>query len=144
LRYFDTREQIFLELAARAWRDWAQATSAALVQLPPGDADAAAETLAASFVERPLLCDLLPHAALNLERHATIEAVLAYKETSLGSVRSVAAALAVPLTGLPDAAWREAVSDIALLAGSMYQIATPPEPLRQLYREQPQLGHSML
>src|SRR5882757_5219532 len=69
LRYFETREQIFLELTGRAWGEWQGATTAALGGLVPGDADAVAAALAASFVERPLLCDLIPHTALNLERH---------------------------------------------------------------------------
>jgi len=52
LRYFETREQIFLELTGRAWEDWSEATSAALSTLAPGDADGAAAALATGFVER--------------------------------------------------------------------------------------------
>jgi AcrR family transcriptional regulator len=163
LRYFETREQIFLELTAREWRDWEEATTAELGELAASDgtpgarggtdaeatartatADAVAATLARSFVSRPLLCDLLPHAALNLERHASIEAVRAYKSTSTGAVAAVAVALAGPLPDLADEARREAVSYVALLAGSMYQIATPPEPLVRLYEEEPHLGHFLL
>jgi AcrR family transcriptional regulator len=144
LRYFETREQIFLELTAREWRDWEAEVTAALGEIAAGDAEAVAATLARSFVSRPLLCDLLPHAALNLERHASIEAVRAYKETSTGAVAAVAVALAGPLPELDDEARREAVSYIALLAGSMYQIATPPEPLVRLYEEEPHLGHFLL
>jgi AcrR family transcriptional regulator len=144
LRYFETREQIFLELTAREWRDWEAEVTAALGEIAAGDADAVATTLARSFVSRPLLCDLLPHAALNLERHASIEAVRAYKETSTGAVATVADALADPLPELDDEARREVVSYVALLAGSMYQIATPPEPLARLYEEEPRLGHFLL
>ncbi len=144
LRYFETREQIFLKLTAREWRDWEAEVTAALGEIAPGDADAVAATLACSFVSRPLLCDLLPHAALNLERHASIEAVRAYKLTSTGAVAAVAVALAGPLPELEDEARREAVSYVALLAGSMYQIATPPEPLVRLYEEEPHLGHFLL
>jgi AcrR family transcriptional regulator len=146
LRYFETREQIFLELTAREWRDWEAATTAELGEIAAsaGTPDAVAATLARSFVSRPLLCDLLPHAALNLERHASIEAVRAYKLTSTGAVAAVAVALAGPLPELDDEARREAVSYVALLAGSMYQIATPPEPLARLYEEEPDLGHFLL
>jgi AcrR family transcriptional regulator len=144
LRYFETREQIFLELTAGEWRDWEAATSTALAALAPGDAEATAATLAKSFVDRPLLCDLLPHAALNLERHASIDAVRTYKETSTGAVAAVAVALADPLPELDDDQRREVVSYVALLAGSMYQIATPPEPLARLYEEEPRLGHFLL
>src|SRR6201992_4344925 len=170
LRYFETREQIFLELTAREWRDWEAATTAELGEIAASDgtpaaaagtgaeaaartgadavatgtASAVAATLARSFVSRPLLCDLLPHAALNLERHASIEAVRAYKETSTGAVAAVAEALAGPLAELDEEERRELVSYVALLAGSMYQIATPPEPLVRLYEEEPHLGHFLL
>jgi AcrR family transcriptional regulator len=144
LRYFETREQIFLELTAREWRDWEAATSAALGEVAAGDAEAVAATLARGFVSRPLLCDLLPHAALNLERHASMEAVRAYKETSTGAVAAVAVELAGPLPQLDEDERRELVSYVALLAGSMYQIATPPEPLARLYEEEPHLGHFLL
>jgi AcrR family transcriptional regulator len=144
LRYFETREQIFLELTGRAWGGWREATTAALAEVAPGDADAVATALAQSFVTRPLLCDLIPHTALNLERHASIEAVHAYKLTSLGAVGAVADALAGPLPDLTAEARLELVSAVALLAGSMYQIATPPQPLAELYRREPEIGHSML
>jgi AcrR family transcriptional regulator len=144
LRYFETREQIFLGLTAREWRDWEAEVTAALREIAAGDAEEVAATLARSFVSRPLLCDLLPHAALNLERHASIEAVRAYKKTSTGAVAAVADALVGPLPELDDEARREAVSYVALLAGSMYQIATPPEPLARLYEEEPRLGHFLL
>ncbi|HWH19715.1 MAG TPA: TetR family transcriptional regulator, partial [Solirubrobacterales bacterium] len=100
LRYFETREQIFLELTAREWRGWEAELTAALGEIAPGDAEAVAATLSRGFVSRPLLCDLLPHAALNLERHASIEAVRAYKLTSTGAVAAVAVALAGPLPKL--------------------------------------------
>ncbi|MGH2882694.1 MAG: TetR family transcriptional regulator [Solirubrobacteraceae bacterium] len=144
LRYFQTREEIFLELAARAWTDWAQQTSQALRRLTPGDADAAAATLAGGFAARPLLCDLIPHTALNLERHASLDAVRAYKQTSLAAIADVATALEVPLPELSAREREELVSTVALLAGSMYQIATPPPPLAELYRADPHLGHSLL
>jgi AcrR family transcriptional regulator len=144
LRYFNTREEIFLELTARAWRNWAEETSSALTRLHAGDADAAAATLADGFATRPLLCDLIPHTALNLERHASLEAVHAYKLTSLAAVGEVATALEAPLPELSAEGRVELVSMVALLAGSMYQIATPPPPLAELYRTEPELGHALL
>jgi AcrR family transcriptional regulator len=143
LRYFETREQIFLELTGREWGAWREATTTALAAVEPGDDDAVSAALAGSFVERPLLCDLIPHTALNLERHASVEAVHAYKLTSLGAVDAVATALAGPLPDLTDGR-RELVSYVALLAGSMFQIATPPPPLADLYKREPKLGHSLL
>jgi AcrR family transcriptional regulator len=145
LRYFETREQIFLELTGRAWTEWAEAMRAALGEIASvDDGDATASALAHGFAARPLLCDLIPHTALNLERHVSTEAVRAYKLTSLGAVESVTAALGGPLPDLSIDDRRQLVSTTALLAGAMYQIATPPPPLAELYATDPQLGHALL
>src|SRR5690349_3912504 len=39
LRYFETREQIFLELTAAAWREWVQALHAELDPVAPDPAE---------------------------------------------------------------------------------------------------------
>lgn len=62
----------------------------------------------------------------------------------MGAVDAVARALAHPLPDLAAASRRELVSAVALLVGSMYQIATPPPPLAELYEREPKLGHSLL
>jgi AcrR family transcriptional regulator len=144
LRYFETREQIFLELTARSWREWAGATAEALGAIAPGEGEAVAAVLADGFVSRPLLCDLIPHTALTLERHVSLEAVRAYKHTSLGAVGAVAEAASPALPSLGVGRCRELISTVALLAGGMYQISTPPPPLAELYATEPELGHALL
>jgi AcrR family transcriptional regulator len=145
LRYFATREQIFLELTGRAWRAWAVAVREGLAGVAAVNAaTAVAAVLAREFATRPLLCDLIPHTALNLERHASIKAVRAYKLTSLGAVEDVATALHGPLPDVAAEDRRQLVSTVALLAGAMYQIATPPPPLAELYATDPSLGHALL
>ena len=54
LRYFETREQIFLELTAEAWRDWARALHAGLDAASPGSAAMVADVFARAFADRPL------------------------------------------------------------------------------------------
>jgi AcrR family transcriptional regulator len=144
LRYFETREQIFLELTGRAWRDWATQTTSALATVERDDEAAVAALLADSFASRPLLCDLIPHTALNLERHVSVPGVRAYKLTSLGAVHEVASALAVPLPALDAEPRLELVAVIATLAGGWYQIATPPPALAELYASDPELGHALV
>ena len=142
LRYFETREQIFLELTARAWTEWAQAVQAELAVAPRGATDAVAEVLARSFAVRPLLCDLIPHTALNHERNVSVEGVRRYKLTSLGAVHDVAAATHAVLPQLWIDECRELVSTMANLAGSMWQIANPPPALSDLYASDPELAHA--
>src|ERR1700742_2587116 len=44
LRYFETREQIFLQRTGGAWTEWREATATALADLTPGDTEALAAT----------------------------------------------------------------------------------------------------
>src|ERR1700734_3463452 len=60
LRYFETREQIFLRLTATGWVDWSDALCAELAELTPdAPADRIAAAIARSLVSRPIFCDLL-------------------------------------------------------------------------------------
>jgi AcrR family transcriptional regulator len=138
LRYFETREQIFLELTGRAWSEWADATTQAFSGARADDVPA---LLARSFADRPLLCDLIPHTALHLEHRVSVERVHEYKLTSIGSVRRVADALAGPVPELGPEQRLELMSIVSLLAGGMWQIANPPPALAELYVAEPDLGH---
>jgi AcrR family transcriptional regulator len=160
LRYFETREQIFLELTAASWRDWAQALHAGLDDAAAGAprsasssdspgsaaslgaADLVADMVARSFADRPLLCDLIPHTALNLERNVSPAAVRRYKLTSLGAISDATGVIHRVLPELTDGECREFVSAMASLAGALWQIANPPPALAELYAREPDLAHA--
>jgi AcrR family transcriptional regulator len=142
LRYFETREQIFLELTAEAWRGWARALHADLDGASPGSAALVAEVVARSFADRPLLCDLIPHTALNLERHVSVSAVRRYKLTSLGAIGDATGVVHRMLPDLTADECREFVRTMATLAGSLWQIANPPPALAQLYASDPELAQA--
>jgi AcrR family transcriptional regulator len=159
LRYFETREQIFLELTAASWRDWTQALHADLDgaaagagtaagagavgdATSDGSAELVADVVARSFADRPLLCDLIPHTALNLERNVSPAAVRRYKLTSLGAVSDAAGLVHRVLPELTEDECREFISAMASLAGALWQIANPPPVLAELYATDPDLGHA--
>ena len=150
LRYFETREQIFLELPAPPWRDWTQALHAdldgaaggATAGAAAGSAELVADVVARSFADRPLLCDLIPHTALNLERNVSPAAVRRYKLTSLGAVGDAAGLVHRVLPELTESECREFISAMASLAGAVWQIANPPPALAELYATDPDLGHA--
>ena len=142
LRYFETREQIFLELTAAAWREWVQALQAALDQNERGRADLVADVFAHSFGDRPLLCDLIAHTPLNLERNVSAEAVRRYKLTSLGAVHEAAALVQRVLPALTEDEGLEFVGALASLAGAVWQIANPGPVLAELYASDPELSHA--
>jgi len=172
LRYFETREQIFLELTAEAWREWVTALHAGLDPAVPGPASPGpgepgragpgtggpgtggpgtggsgtgaaalvADVFARSFGDRPLLCDLIAHTPLNLERNVSPEAVRRYKLTSLGAVGEAAAIVRHALPGLTPAECTEFVAAMASLAGALWQIANPGPALAALYASDPDLA----
>jgi len=144
LRYFETREQIFLELTAQAWREWTAALHAELDGAAPGSpvSDSAAlvaEVFASSFGDRPLLCDLIAHTPLNLERNVSPEAVRRYKLTSLAAVDEAGGIVQRVLPALTPAECGEFVAALASLAGAVWQIANPVPALAELYASDPAL-----
>jgi AcrR family transcriptional regulator len=154
LRYFETREQIFLELTAEAWREWTTALHAGLDEADPdpgspgpaspGSSSPAlvADVFARSFDDRPLLCDLIAHTPLNLERNVSPEAVRRYKLTSLAAVDEAAAIVHRVLPGLTLAECGEFVAALASLAGAVWQIANPAAALAELYASDPALSRA--
>ena len=137
LRYFETREEIFLELTAASWLEWADAVRVELDGSPPGSASVVADVMARSFADRPLLCDLIPHTALNLERNVSVDAVRRYKLTSLAAIGDATEAVHGVLPHLTFDECAELVRTLASLAGALWQIANPPPPLATLYRSDP-------
>jgi AcrR family transcriptional regulator len=142
LRYFETREQIFLELTARSWREWVQALHDGLDAAAPGSYGLVADVVARAFTDRPLLCDLIAHTPLNLERHVSVAAVRSYKLTSLGAVGEAAGLVRQVLPDLTEPECLEFVAALASLAGALWQIANPPPALADLYATDPDLSHA--
>jgi AcrR family transcriptional regulator len=152
LRYFETREQIFLRLTAIGWHEWSADLRSRLGELP-ADADAAspapapavavavATAFADSLVGRPMFCDLLAQAPLNLERNVSLESVRAFKLATLAEVHAITA----ELTRLRDLTELQAVDVIATatsMAGALWQMATPGPEVQALYRSDPRLAHA--
>jgi AcrR family transcriptional regulator len=142
LRYFETREQIFLRLTAAGWRDWSAALCAALRECPP-QAAAVAGVLAGSLVERPMFCDLLAQAPLNLERNVSIESVRAFKLVTLTEVEAIRAELH-RLLGLTEEQSVDVIATATSMAGALWQMATPGPEVSALYREDPRLAHAVV
>ena len=142
LRYFETREQVYLHLTAEGWQDWARAVHAELDGVSHGSAEILAAALSTTLTERPLFCDLLAHAPLNLERHVSLNAVREFKMTALAAVDELAALAARVVPQLTHDSGRDLIAAVSGLAGSLWQIANPPDTLAALYAHEPQLAHA--
>ncbi|WLR99626.1 TetR/AcrR family transcriptional regulator [Shinella sumterensis] len=143
LRYFETREQIFLVLAGEGWREWSAALRADLVEIETADPRTVAEIFARTLVARPLFCDLLAHVPLNLERNVSVERVRAFKLIALEEVAAIAAELERRLN-LSRSQAVNIVSTAVSMAGAMWQMATPSPEVAQLYRDDPLLAHAVV
>ncbi|WP_405946408.1 TetR/AcrR family transcriptional regulator [Streptomyces prunicolor] len=143
LRYFETREQIFLALTAEGWEDWSAELRVRLSEVADGDSDAVAAVIAQTLVARPFFCDLLAQAPLNLERNVSLDSVYEFKTVVLG----VVASLATELCRILAIAGRAAVDVIATatsMAGALLQMAAPGTRLRTLYESRPELVHALV
>lgn len=77
LRYFDSREAIFLEVLDRQWRAWLDGLVPLLSQapvqpIPYGRAIAVGTVVGRSLVAQPLLCELFSAMASILERNLSV------------------------------------------------------------------------
>jgi len=144
LRYFETREQIFLRLTADGWREWSGVLRQELARLSPGmPVSAVAQALAGSLAVRPMFCDLLAQAPLNLERNVSIESVRTFKLVTLDEVSAISAELH-RLLGLAEQQSVDVIATATSLAGALWQMATPSPEVQALYRSDPRLAHAVV
>ncbi|MFE1433562.1 TetR/AcrR family transcriptional regulator [Streptomyces griseoaurantiacus] len=143
LRYFETREQIFLELTAEGWREWSATLRADLGTRREATAAEIAEVFAGTLAARPLFCDLLAQAPLNLERNVSLETVRAFKLVTLHEVALIGAELD-RLLGLDEQQVLDMISTATGMAGALWQMASPGPRLRELYADDPRLGHAVV
>jgi AcrR family transcriptional regulator len=143
LRYFETREQIFLLLTAEGWQEWSAAVRASLGELSGTSPADVAAVVARSLVSRPLFCDLLAQAPLNLERNVSLDTVHEFKTTVLGEVAKVRAQLR-QLLGITEAAAAVVITTATSMAGALWQMAAPGTQLRTLYEAHPELAHAVV
>ncbi|MGW6008576.1 TetR family transcriptional regulator [Streptomyces sp. NPDC055210] len=144
LRYFETREEIFLRLTAAGWQEWSPVLAARLREIgEPGPA-AVAQAFAATLAERGMFCDLLAQAPLNLERNVSVDAVRDFKLATLAAREDIFAALDEQLPLLDRESALDVIATAVALAGAFWQIATPGPEIAELYRSDPRLAHAVL
>lgn len=132
LRYFETREQIFLTLSAVEWREWAGEVRSALSDGERDTSERVAGVIAASLAARPLFCDLLAHTPLNLERNVSLDSVRSFKTSTLQQVDLLGGELHRVL-GLTRQQAVDTVATATGMAGALWHMATPGDAVRELY-----------
>lgn len=138
LRYFESREHVFLRLLLREWDDW---RLDAAQRLRSGRATTAsvADTLAHTLAERALLCDLISEMSSVLERNVSISTVQAFKAESLDMVDALGAVVTERLGGLSGPQGRETVAAALIITAGLWPIANPAPHGGATFAEIPEL-----
>lgn len=144
LRYFGTREEIYLNIATQAWQEWSRALEADLMALTRGDVPGIAAAFATSLEARPLLCDLFTHAPLNLERNVSLTAVISFKLAAITGVKVLNDAVRGLLPELTEDDGAELLVGITTLAAGLWQLGHPPPNVAKLYIEHPAMTHTAI
>ena len=129
LRYFESREAIFLELLARESTSWLDALEHELDALEPSTGVPACERVAgiwaATLVDRPTLCELWSVMSSVLERNVSVETVRTFKRGAIARNQRLADLVARRIPGLrPEAAVEVASMASAFMAG-VWPLANP-------------------
>jgi AcrR family transcriptional regulator len=135
LRYFDSREAIFLELLDEEIRSWLAELEALLGKPRPRKSSYANEfrvgtTIADSLADRPLLCELISAMAGVLERNISTSFARDFKVRAMEDIDALARLVSRQLPWLaPESAALFAEGALALAAG-MYPFSMPTESVR--------------
>ena len=129
LRYFDSREAIFLALLARESTRWLDELERELDEIEPGSGVAACQRVAgiwaATLAKRPTLCELWSVMSSVLERNVTVKTVRDFKRGALARNQRLADLIAQRIHGLgPDAAV-EVASIASTFIGGLWPLANP-------------------
>ena len=136
LRYFDSREAIFLELLDEEWRGWLDELEAASPPTGTGDVEAWwAGVITETLAGRRLLCDLLSVMASVLERNISLDYARDFKARAAANSARLAALTSahVPVLDKADAA-HFAGAVVVILAG-LWPYANPSAVTAEVTRE---------
>ncbi|HEV7652302.1 MAG TPA: TetR family transcriptional regulator [Actinophytocola sp.] len=129
LRYFDSREAIFLEVLDRTWTSWLDGLT-----LDPGRSRArfaretrVATTIAASLVAEPLLCDLFSAMAAVLERNISLDVARDIKSRFSASTARLAGLVRTAVPVLDDAGATHFAGAVVVLVAGLAPYATPTD-----------------
>jgi AcrR family transcriptional regulator len=132
LRYFDSREAIFLEVLDQVWRAWLDRVERELaepVEDGPGYAreERVATTIARSLQGDRLLCELVSAMASVLERNISVESARGFKARAVASTHRLAGLVRARVPELsPEGANHFASAALVVVAG-LWPFANPTE-----------------
>ena len=143
-RYFESREELLLELAEQGWADWRDRLAAGLADGRGLAAGQIAAVVSGSLEQLPLFCDLLTHVVLSLEGAVRLERARRYKTAASAAYDSMTEALIGADAGLGRQGAQVLLTAAMSCAAYLFQLSRPTATLRQLYTEEPRWAHNAL
>jgi AcrR family transcriptional regulator len=144
LRYFETREDIYLQLTAAGYREWADRVAGRLGRSPAAGPAEVAAALAEGLAADPLFCDLVSEGAAALEHNVSPDAVRTFKRTLFAALEDLAGVLAAHGGPLTLEQSREVLSATLMLSAGLWPWCNPPAVLVELYRTDAELARTRL
>lgn len=145
LHYFESREDVLLELLDGAAHEWLAALDGGLAAIPADHpvADrcaAMAAVLADTLTARPVLCDLIANQAAVLEHNVSPEVAARFKHAAVANLATLAGQVmaAVPELGAGSAGRFAAA--LIMFAGAAWTHSRPSDAVLAAYRAHPDLA----
>lgn len=133
LRYFDSREAIFLEVLDQEWAAWLDEVEEAVA--PADDAVAVATAVATALLRRPLLCELVSGMAGVLERNISVDFARVVKRKAHERTARLAGLVRSRLPVLDEAAARHFAGAVLVMTAGLWPHAHPTAAVAQAVRE---------
>lgn len=130
MRYFDSREAIFLEVLDVTWRAWLDDVDVELRALvvEPGEyatETAVARAIAASLIGRRLLCELMSTMGGVLERNISHEFARVFKRRAVDNTARLAGLLVRELPALGEERATHFAGAVLVLVAGLWPYANP-------------------
>jgi AcrR family transcriptional regulator len=132
LRYFGTREEIYLDLMIEAWNDWLASLISRLEGGAISGPAAAAHAVAESLADRTLLCDLISQMATTLEHNVRPEHGRDFKVAMFAGTAELGTALRSAMPDLTNEQAFEVGIGTGLAIGSIWSTCTTPPEILEL------------
>ena len=133
LRYFDSREAIFLEVLDQEWDAWLDELEA--TSTPVAEAEEVATAIATSLLRRRLLCELISGMAGVLERNIPVDFARVFKRRAHAHTARLAEIVRAAVPVLDEAAARHFARVVLVLTAGLWPHANPTDAVAQVMRE---------
>lgn len=140
LRYFDSREAIFLEVLDVEWTAWLDEIDGLLAPAARrvderAMAERVARIVADSLAARPLLCELVSAMAGVLERNISVDFARDFKRRAAANTSRLAGQVHAALPRLTDAAAAHFAGAVAIIVAGLWPYSSPTEAVATVMAE---------